>query len=620
MDVASFTPRRSPHTPRIYNAGNALPQQFASPVTRIGCPPDAQIRDAEMSVEFLCQKFEALSEQLQREEVARAEVERRGAYLASEVRIAEADAAKRSESLASELSGNDACLIALRTSVTATSSRASLEAEKAREEKTSEAHFEKQCATFQEKCKSESSQCEVMLARLTSQNSEALQERGDLEKVGRRLRQVQADTRVSLEDLRIAQMRALLVQGELQTLEANVENMNRMREDMQRSADACTQRLQEKCRQLDEREAHLQSLIASREATCSEAAMQERRMVLLQDETRVGQQRLSALQQELQATQHELQTCSSCLHAEVEASNALTQELMTVERRRLHDVQEIADHRRSLSEVESTLDAARKGASERRVGKEAAVSFLEQLLAEEEGHTAVVSEMRRARHADDMAFEDIQSELQVAFRRRESLGEELALRLRAREQLLTKLRCLRPEVAEAEERCRHVEEQLAHRARDLEAEIAQQRRYRQEMSVVSDSLYEAQRHEAYLEAQLHHSLIFPLGARSPNMRPASVSPARSTFSSRNLESSQPRAIGEPPLSGVGNTPRGSAGMWPITPRASDNRQAPARRPSLQPAKSQSPQRSVRHRGAAPAPWASPAPRLRPSSQPRYRHS
>jgi len=630
MDVASFTPRRSPYlsnTPRIYSAGNALPQPFTSPVTRIGSPPDAQIRDAEMSVEFLCQKFETLSEQLRREEGAREEAERRGAHLASEVRSAEAAATKRSDSLASEIGGNDACLVALRTSAIATSSRASLEAEQAREERNSEAHLEKQCAMFSDRCKSESSRCESMLARLTSQNSEVVPERCDHEKVGRHLRQAQADTRVVLEDLRIAQMRALLVQGELQTLEANVDNMSRMREDTMRGADACAQRLHEKCRYLNEREAHLQSLVASRGAMCSEATMQERHMVLLQDEARTGHQRLNMLQHELQASQQEVQTCSKRLHVEFEATNALTQELKSVERQRVHDVQEVAVHRRSLSEAEVVLDAARKNFGERRVAKDAAVSWLGQLTAEEEGHTAAASELRRARHAEDIIFDDIQSELQIAFRRRESLGEDLALRACAREQLLTKLRCLRPEVAEAEERCRHVQEQLAHRARDLEAEIVQQRRYRQEMSVVSDSIYEAQRQEAHLEAQLHHSLIFPLGNRSANMRHGSVSPVRSTFSSsRNFEHSQPRAIGETPLLGVGNTPRSSSigRMWPSTPRGGrglvENRQTSATRPSFQPATSQSPQRSARHRGAAPAPWASPAPRLRPSSQSRHRHS
>lgn len=617
MDVAALTPRRwtQQQLSQSRSYSNAISQPFASPVTRIGSPQDAQIRDAEMSVEYLCQKFETLSEKLLREESAREEAERRGAQLASEVRSAEADATKRSDSLASELSGNDACLTALRTSASATSSRATLEAEKAREEKTSEAHVEKQCALFSEKCKSASSQCEIMLARLNSQNSEVVQERCDHEKVGRRLRQVQADTRVTLEDLRIAQMRAMLVQSELQTLEASVDSISRMREDTMRGADACGQRLQERCRQLNEHEAQLQSLIASREAQCSEATMQDRRMASLEDEIRIGHQRFSALQQELQTAQQELQICSSRLHVEFEATNTLSQELKLVERQKSHDVQEAAAHRRSLSEAEAMLDSARKNLGERRVAKDAAASWLEQLIAEEEGHTAAASDLRRARHAEDIAFDDVQSELQIAYRRRESLGEDLAVRVRAREQLLSKLRCLRPEVAEAEERCRHVEEQLAQRACDMEAEIAQQRRYRQESIAVSDSIYEVQRQEAYLEAQLHHSLLFPLGNRSTSIRPGSQSPARSVFSQHHA--------GEQPPPRVGNTTprgRGIAGAWPSTPRGgrtpAENRQTSATRPGFQPARSQSPQR---YRGAAATRWGSPAPPLRQSSQTRRHH-
>merc|ERR1711865_1117659 len=42
----------------------------------------AQIRDAEMSVEYLCRRFEVFSDQLQQQEQARESAERRGKHLA----------------------------------------------------------------------------------------------------------------------------------------------------------------------------------------------------------------------------------------------------------------------------------------------------------------------------------------------------------------------------------------------------------------------------------------------------------------------------------------------------------------------------------------------------------
>lgn len=471
----------------------------------LSAAPAAQIRDAEMNIEHLCHKYETLSAQLLREEQARADVERRGAQLASEVATAESAATHRSNKIVAETS---ASVAALRATASDAERRALLESKKASDEKATEARMEQECAALSEQCRSEAGRCEQALSQLTLQDREAAKERCEHGDVGRRLRQAEADTRVSLEDLRIAQQRALLVRSELHTLEASLESRARAHETSVREADVLLQQLQERRRHFGENELRLESLLASIEMTNSECVAQDRRLSHLREEEGVEQAHVSLLRRDLQTAQQEARTLGHELHAEVEASNSLAQELDLVGRRRAHDAEEASLHRRSLAEAESSLEALRKGTNERRVAREAAAGRFECLTAEEEGHVAAASELRRARNLEDLAFDDVQSELQISFRRRESLSEDLALGARSRDNLLQRLRQLRPEAQEVEERCRDMEEQLAQRARDMEDEIAQQRHYQQELVSVSDLVLRAQREESRMEAELHHATVF----------------------------------------------------------------------------------------------------------------
>merc|ERR1712151_1244225 len=99
-------------------------------------------------------------------------------------------------------------------------------------------------------------------------------------------------------------------------------------------------------------------------------------------------------------------------------------------------------------------------------------------------------------HAEDLVSENVQSELQAALKKDEALQEDFALQSRAREALTAQVRLLKPEIVEADERCRHLEAKLAQRSRELEAELAQQRDAKQEIACVSDSLRRLQHQEA----------------------------------------------------------------------------------------------------------------------------
>lgn len=564
--------------------------------------PGSQIRDAEMSVEYLCRKFEALTDQLCREESAREVVERHGAKLFAEVASAEAAIAQRSSTLTAELIDKDASLLALRASAQEADRRVALESAKAREEQASEIRLEQECAQFSEQCRSEAVQCEQISSRVTTQDREVMQERCEHSEVGRRLRQIQADTRVVLEDLRIAQQRSLLMRSELHTLEANFDAKSRAHEQAACEADAHVKQLEECRRQLGDSEARVEAMSTSLDKSRLENMAQDRRLSLLHEEESAAQSQQALLRQDLQAIQQDGRKFSLELHTELEASSAAVQELRLVEQRRAHDAHEASSYRRSLAETEACLESVRKSISDRRVVRETVAGQLAGLTAEEEGHTAASSELRRTRHMEDMAFDDAQSELQIAFKRRESLSEDLALKARSREEIVGKLRWLRPEAAEAEERCRDLEQQLAQRAHDVEEEIMQQRHYQQEVVAVSDAVIQAQKEEARLEAELHHATIFQDAAVSaaaliasggsrpgsrPGSRAGSPAPAglRGMSSRRGASSSRPSS---PSLSGRHRSSSTSA------PRASQTPPGVLSAPGLAPRffASQSQPRSV----------------------------
>lgn len=461
----------------------------------------AQIRDAEMSVEYLCRRFEAFSDQLRQQEQARENAERRGKHLAAEVESAEAAVTKRSSALAAELSENDSSLAVLRASASGVSKRVAFEAEKAREEHASENALEQQCATMSEICRAEASRCEQAVAQLAVHDREVVHERAAQGEASRKLRQRQADMRVSMEDLRIAQQRSLLVRNEFQTLEAGLEAVGRLSQEAAQESEAHRLQLLDRRRQLNEHQTRLEALVASVEASHSENLRQEQCLRTVQDEEAGCQNQIASLHQEMHAAQHELETRSKELQAEAEVAATLAQELMSTERRRAVDAQELTAHLRGIAEVEATLDTLRQNVSQVHTSKDTTVRQLDQLTAEDQHHSSAASAVRRTRHTEDLAFSDVQSELQIAFRRREQLGEELALGARTRDQLLAQLRDLRPEVAEMDDSCRYLEDQLAKRAREVEEELVQQRSCQQELVTFSEAAHELEQQEARLEAE-----------------------------------------------------------------------------------------------------------------------
>lgn len=156
-----------------------------------------------------------------------------------------------------------------------------------------------------------------------------------------------------------------------------------------------------------------------------------------------------------------------------------------------------------------------------------------------------MSGLRRTRHAEDLAFEDVQTELQAAYHRREALTEDLARSVKARDALIVQLRRVRPEMSEADERCTVLESRLAQGARELEEELVQQRHTQQELSAAAETLRELQYQEARLEAKAHAAALVPLPAHS-SFSIAPIGAARYNPASRVLSRPSSRCASPAP--------------------------------------------------------------------------
>ncbi|CAE7254867.1 unnamed protein product [Symbiodinium microadriaticum] len=147
--------------------------------------------------------------------------------------------------------------------------------------------------------------------------------------------------------------------------------------------------------------------------------------------------------------------------------------------------------------------------------------------AEDAQLSAVCSGLRRAAHAGALATEDVQSELQVAFRKREALVEETTANRKASAAFAVQLQQLRPEIAEADERCARLETSLVQKSKDLEDELLRKRSLQQDLDLVTEALWE-QRSMGKSVEQAMSPKASPLnGASRVSPSPASAATLRS---------------------------------------------------------------------------------------------
>eukprot|EP00930_Biecheleria_cincta_P060055 TRINITY_DN45742_c0_g1_i1.p1 TRINITY_DN45742_c0_g1~~TRINITY_DN45742_c0_g1_i1.p1 ORF type:complete len:641 (+),score=128.66 TRINITY_DN45742_c0_g1_i1:111-1925(+) len=461
-----------------------------------------QLRDAELSVDFLCKKFEALTDQLHHEEQAREAAERRGLHLSLESKELQDAKARCAESLVSELSSRDSALAALQTKVACANQQAAKQAHRIREEHAAGILAEQRCAVMSEECRQESERCDQILQQLAVRDRESVCLAAETSETGRRLRQAEQDQRVIREDLRIEAQRSLLVQNELQSLEQELEAVTRAWWLAHQDGEQQKAVLQERHREAGDREAGLKDCRYRIDESRNDRNRTARHLTAVEDQCFSVQSSSNLFQQELMAAQQDVLTKSMEIKAEAELASLLHSELGALEVQIQSDTRTLAGHTQEATKIEAFTTAAKEqtwiGCRE----KESLSRRIEELICEGEQLTAVASGFRRARHAEDLAFEDVQGELQAAFRRKEALVEDITVNSKACDALAQQLRQLRPEIAEADERAGRLEVSVAQRSRDLENELLRERSARQDVAVVKEALREVQNSEMRMEAEL----------------------------------------------------------------------------------------------------------------------
>jgi len=488
---------------------------------------------------------------LRREEAAREVAQRRGAHLEGELEVCEAATSSRGSVLSMELNTEKSSLSLLRTSAKDAARRATLEGERARQEQTSEASLERHCAELEEECRVEALRGERVAAQLVIRDRESDTERCEQGELVRRLRQIQADTRVSVEDLRVARQRSLLVRDECQAAERSRDALSQSIESSGCENASYERQFQERRLQLVEHETRLECLAEAIEAVQAEGPERERRVGIAQEEARISEDRLATLQREVLTAQHEAHMHTQKLQTESEFVVVLTQELASLEQLRASDAHETAVCRRTSVEAEAALEGFTQGAKSTQAARDAVARQVNELVVEEEHHAAAVSGMRRSHHVEDLAFEDVQSELQVAFRRREALSEDLARQASARDLLATRLHRLRLEAAETDNTCTLLEDELARSAHELEDELVQQRRSQQELVASTESAREFHRREAPPDTE------YPVAAGPSQYR--DMLGSRRGAESCGLSSSSWRGLVQGPNGGGGCGPSACGG-------------------------------------------------------------
>jgi len=500
-----------------YAAGSASPHAALT--------GQAPVADAEMSVDFLCQKFEALTAHLRLEEAARESAERNATRLASEVSSARQAIAGRQDLLTTELKAHDSSIVALRATAGGLGQHADMQTQRARDTHVAGSRLELYCAQLAEECHAETARRDHLTAQLADEERQYVQEKCMQSEWARKLKQIHADVRVSQEDFGIVQQRLLTACNERDVLAGRVEFTTRSLEEMSRMSEIQRRQLLDSSRQLHECDVELQEARGTDGTARAENVRLDRRLSVVQEEDRNLQTRLEALQVEMQTFERAEQTSAIDMRSSEDMVVRLSEELRVAEGRRDDAVRVATAHQHTLKEAESSHRAVKRNAEHVDAAREDLAARHLEFLQEEEHRACSAASVRRSRHTKDLMFEDVQSELKAAWRRNEVLTEELGTSSRRRSSMLSQLQRLRPEVREADDRCQHLEDNLARNARDLEDVLVQQRHSRRESGALMESMRELQRHEMRLSGEAEAvAAISYLGRASGSRTPRGMTP------------------------------------------------------------------------------------------------
>ncbi|CAJ1352177.1 unnamed protein product, partial [Effrenium voratum] len=193
--------------------------------------------------------------------------------------------------------------------------------------------------------------------------------------------------------------------------------------------------------------------------------------------------RMRMLQQEICAAKDASERCLVETKAQAQASETLRGSLLAMEMQRVAFTGEVETARRRIAEVEAAIVECKDHSIQAFKEKDNLLMRVKEQKAEEQQLGAYCGALRRARHAEELAMEDLQTELQMAFRRREALMEDIAVSNKAITACSTQLHQLRPEIEEADQRSGRLEMSLAQKSKDLEDELWRERTLRQDLKL-----------------------------------------------------------------------------------------------------------------------------------------
>eukprot|EP00747_Dinoflagellata_sp_TGD_P206347 gnl/TRDRNA2_/TRDRNA2_80068_c1_seq1.p1 gnl/TRDRNA2_/TRDRNA2_80068_c1~~gnl/TRDRNA2_/TRDRNA2_80068_c1_seq1.p1 ORF type:complete len:662 (+),score=127.03 gnl/TRDRNA2_/TRDRNA2_80068_c1_seq1:94-2079(+) len=562
-------------------------------------PPPAhahQIQSAEVSVDFLCRKFEALSEKLQHQEKAREGAAARQICLEQELQSAEEALSRRRSGLVAELAGLDGLAGfvdgsgashgyggAARLELDKAGSIAESAALRARQARADETRLELACKRLVEEGHAEAACRERAVTQLASLERDSATASGALHGelgLSRCLRQVQADDRAAREDLRVVEQRVLLAHDEQRMLEAQNASTVRAAAAARQEAETHVVHLRALSLQLHDQDVRRDAMAHAAEVARSENVQSCRRLATAEQDEHAAKCELATVQERVLQARLVAETRASEVRKEAELVTHLGCELRAVEESlRTASTVTAAQVSNRLAETESTLASVVQRSKQARATGADLASRLHELTAEEQCAAADVTVLCRARHSDDLAFEDLRSELQSTFSRRQALNDDLAAQERARQALRARLdsagavrasnsssgQGLRPEVEKADSRCQLLEDRLAQAARDLESQLVQRRRSQEELQTSSEFIRELVRQESDLESELRAASGWTSTGVSGDSHgwhrvasPAAFSP--------------PRRLGSPVLPSVANA--GTLEGTLVTPGASSRTVSP----------------------------------------------
>ncbi|CAK9074336.1 unnamed protein product [Durusdinium trenchii] len=423
---------------------------------------------------YLSEKYEALQRQLASTQRTCAEQLQRQERLQLELRDTQAQ-----DALVSELVARQASLVSLREVALSARQEAMCQAGRLRDEQLAGARAEQRCAQLAEECRQGAVRYDQAVQQLAEQDREIARHRFEAMSNSRRLRQTNADVHVVKEDLRIESQRQLLAQNELQELEQSLQLARHHLRLAEEDADRARKAVTDKKKELIEADGEVQSLGEAVKEVQQEKQRSLQGIALAEDQTQKLESQFRVVQQDLGRTKEENERRVSDSKAQTLWRDSLHVDLYKVENKCEAITAEVQACRQSIAELEAAVAECKVHSVQAFREKDTLTQKVQELKAEQQQLDGLCLALRRASHAEELAMEDLQAELQMAFVRKESLMEEIAANTQACSAIGKQLDQLRPDIAEADERSGSLEMRLVQKSKDLEGELQRERALRQ---------------------------------------------------------------------------------------------------------------------------------------------